>query len=294
MTDPLPVREILVTGARGKTGREVVAQLAARGVRVRAGSSRPGDPSGPVRVVPFDWDDRSTWAPAVRGADAIYLMRPEVADAGDRVAEVVSKAPGTHVVLLSEQGVADLPEASWEGAVERAVTEHADSWTLLRPSWFQQMLTDPRFFLAPLRRDGVLPLTTGGAPIAFVDTRDIAAVAVAALLHPQESTGVAYEPTGPEPLTLAEVADLVGAAAGRAVAAVDVPLDDAVAGTPPWLEQVLRGLLLRVRDGVFARVTDDVQRVTGRPPGSVAQFAREHAGHWRDDLRHQEARPTTR
>ena len=272
--------EILVTGARGKTGREVVAQLAARGVAVRAGSSEPRDAAESIRPVRFAWDDPATWAEAVRGVDAVYLMRPEVADAAARVAELVSTVPDAHIVLLSEQGAGELPDASWERGVERAVTDRARTWTLLRPSWFHQVLTDPRFYLGPIRRDGVLPLSTGGASIAFVDARDIAAVAVSALLGAEGSVGAAYEITGPQALSLQDVADLVGSAAGRSVVAVDVPLDDAVAGMPPWLTDVLRGLFQRVRDGVFGRVTDDVQRVTGTPAISVAAFAREHADLW--------------
>lgn len=273
--------EVLVTGARGKTGREVVAQLAARGVVVRAGSSDPRDAAGPVRPVRFAWDEPATWAPAVQGAGAIYLMRPEVADSAARVAELVSLAPDAHIVLLSEQGAGDQPDMSWERGVERVVTDGARIWTLLRPSWFHQVLTDPRFYLGSIQRDAVLPLSTGGASIAFVDARDIAAVAVSALLDPEGSAGAAYEITGPQALTLQDVADVVGDAAGRAVTAVDVPLEDAVAGMPPWLTDVLRGLFQRVHDGVFGRVTEDVERVTGTPPISVAAFAREHADLWR-------------
>lgn len=280
MPESRAVREVLVTGARGKTGREVVAQLASRGATVRAGSSVPGRSTTAVRQVRFDWADPTSWAPAASGVDALYLMRPEVPDAAARVADVVAAAPDAHVVLLSEQGVDALAGDSWEGSVEAAVTAGARTWTLLRPSWFDQVLTDPRFFLGSIREDRRLPLSTGGGAIAFVDTRDIAAVAVAALLDPDGTAGAAYEVTGPEALTLQAVADLVGAATGHPVVAVDPPLEDALAGMPSWLADVLRGLLLRVRDGVFARVTDDVERVTGRPPVSVEQFVREHAALW--------------
>lgn len=273
-----------VTGARGKTGREVVAQLADRGVPVRAGSSVPGDATGTVQPVLFDWDEPATWPAAVAGADAMYVMRPDVEDSPARVAELVALKPDAHVVLLSEQGAEALPETSWPREVERAVTDQATSWTVLRPSWFHQVLTDPRYYLGSIQRDGVLPLSSGGGSIAFVDARDIAAVAVAALLDVDRNAGAAYELTGPEALTVQNVADLVADASGRRVVAVDPSLAEALAGLPPWLVDYLGDVLLRVRDGSFGRVTDDVQRVIGRPATSVAQFTREHADLWRGAL----------
>jgi uncharacterized protein YbjT (DUF2867 family) len=282
MTQPnVEDREVLVTGARGKTGREVVAQLAERGVSVRAGSSAPGQGAGTVRPVLFDWEEPATWREAVAGVDAVYLMRPDLEAAPDLVAGVVELQPQVHVVLLSEQGAGDYADPSWERSTERAVTEQARSWTLLRPSWFHQVLTDPRYYLDSIRDDGVLPLSGSPAKIAFVDARDIAAVAVAALLDPDGHSGAAYEITGPEGLSTGEVGDILAASLGRPVVAADAPVDDSDSGLPPWLADQWRLVMKRVSEGVFAQVTDDVERVTGRPPISVASFAEEYADVWR-------------
>ena len=278
------VRELLVTGARGKTGREVVAQLAARGVPVRAGSSRPGEATGTVRPVVFDWAEPATWRDAVAGVDAVYLMRPDLEDAPARVAELASLTPEAHVVLLSDQSAAALPDTTWERGAELGVTENVRRWTLLRPSWFHQVLTDTRYYVDSIRDDGVLPLPTSDARIAFVDARDIAAVAVAALLDPDASTGAAYEITGPEALTLKEVADLVAAASGRPVEAADPPIEDAVAGLEPWFAGLLTDVFVRVREGVFGEISGDVERIAGRSPISVATFVQEHADMWRQPV----------
>jgi uncharacterized protein YbjT (DUF2867 family) len=273
--------EVLVTGARGKTGREVVGQLAARRLPVRAGTSAPGEAAGTAHPVMFDWDDPATWREALAGVDTVYLMRPDVEDASARVGELVTMAPDAHVVLLSEQGAEDLEDTSWERSAELAVTERARTWTLLRPSWFHQVLTDPRYYLGSIREDGVLSLPTGGARISFVDARNIAAVAVSALLDRDGSAGAAYEITGPEPLTLKEVADLLTAASGRAVVAADPPIEEAVAGLPPWLVGQLSGVFRRVHDGVFGELSGDVERVTGYRPIPMASFVREHADLWK-------------
>ena len=225
---------VLVTGARGKTGREVAAQL--EGVEVRAGTSSPAAAGDGLTPVAFDWAQPDGWPAAVEGVGAIYLMRPDVEDAPERVGALVELAPQAHVVLLSEQGAGDLPADGWEQRTEAAVTERARSWTLLRPSWFQQVFTDERYFRDSLRDRGELALPSSGAGLAWVDARDIAAVAVAALLDPVAHDGRAYTITGPAALTVSRAAELIGAAAGRTVTAFDASIAEATAGMDGWLE----------------------------------------------------------
>ncbi len=272
---------VLVTGARGKTGREVVRLLSERGVPVRAGSRSPGAGSRFVDAVRFDWENPATWEEAVAGADAIYLMRPDLEDAPERVRELVRQAPEAHVVLLSEQGAGALRDTSWERRVETAVTGVAAGWTLIRPSWFHQVLTDPRFYLSSIRDEGSLSISSAGATIAFVDARDIAAVVVAALEDREHTAGEAYTVTGPAAMSVAEVAEVVSVVTGRPVRAVDPSPQEAVAGLDPWLAEIFGGVLARVRGGVFGEVTDDVLRLTGHPPRAVADFVREHEESWR-------------
>ncbi len=272
-------RTVFVTGARGKTGREVVAQLAERGdTEVRSGSSRSPQK---LTTVAFDWRDQSAWPKAVDGAHAIYLGRPAVEDAPERVTQLIAAAPGAHLVLVSEQGAQRVAADGWVRRVEDAVTGNASRWTILRPSWFQQVLTDPRYFLDTIRRDRTISLPTGGAPIAWVDTRDIAAVAVQAIVDPATHHGKAYTVTGPEAVTTADIAAEISAAIGAKVTAVVPPLESSLAGAPPWLADVAGGMFGRVHDGTFAQVSDAVERVAGRSPRTVKKFITEHADLWR-------------
>ncbi|MBU1801123.1 MAG: NAD(P)H-binding protein [Actinobacteria bacterium] len=276
-------RTVLVTGARGKTGREVARQLAVLpDVEVRAGSSQPGlaGHDQPGRAVRFDWHDPDTWPEASAGADAIYLMRPDLPDAEDLVAGLVGRNPTSHVVLLSEQSAEVLDDDQWVRRVENAVTERASSWTVLRPSWFQQVLTDPRYFRDSIRDDRLLSLTTGGAPIAWVDTRDIAAVAVAALLDPAAHHGQHHTLTGPEAVAVDELAQSLSAQVGERVTAVDPALSEALHGMEPWLTDILDGLYRRVREGAFAETTGAVETITGHPPRTVEDFISEHRAQW--------------
>ncbi|ADG76262.1 NmrA family protein [Cellulomonas flavigena DSM 20109] len=271
-------RTVLVTGARGKTGREVVSQLVGRGgAEVRGGSSRP--PQAPT-TVRFDWHDPSTWPAAVDGVDAIYLARPDVQDAPGLVERLVAAAPDAHVVLLSEQGAERVAPDGWVRQVEDAVTGNARRWTILRPSWFQQVLTDPRYFLEAIRQGRTISLPTDGAPIAWVDTRDIAAVAVQAIADPASHHGLAHTITGPQAVTTSRIAAEISAATGIEVTA-HVPALSQALPDDPWLAGVLEEMFGRVHDGTFADVTDTVERVTGRTPRTIEAFVAEHAALWR-------------
>jgi uncharacterized protein YbjT (DUF2867 family) len=273
-------RTVLVTGARGKTGGEVVSQLRHHpGVVVRAGSSQPA--RHPSATVPFDWHDPATWPEAVNGADAIYLMRPDIPDAPERVAGLVDLSPDAHVVLLSEQGATRLPPEHWVRRVEDAVVARAAVWTLLRPSWFHQVLTDTRFYRDSIRTDGVLSLPSGGAPIAWVDARDIAAVAVAAVLAPAAHHEQAYTLTGPAAIPVGAVAEELSARLGQPVRAEDPPARQALHGLDPWTTDILDNLYDRVRRGEFAEISPAIEHITGRRPIALGTFIEAHLDQWR-------------
>jgi uncharacterized protein YbjT (DUF2867 family) len=142
------------------------------------------------------------------------------------------------------------------------------------------VFTDDRYFRRDIADRGVLAMPTGGAAVSWVDARDIADVAVEALTAAGH-TGAAYTISGPDALRLDEVARLLGGAIGRPVRAVDQSQADAVAGLEPWFVALLHDVYERVRAGRFADVTDDVERVTGRPARSLAAFIAEHVSAWR-------------
>lgn len=277
-------RVVLVTGARGKTGREVVARLReAPGVTVRAGSSQPGGvpAAATARPVEFDWHTPATWPKAVEGAHAVYLMRPDLPDAPELIAGLVDLNPQAHVVLLSEQGTTRLAPDHWARRVEDAVTTRAAAWTLLRPSWFHQVLTDRRFYRDGIRTHRVLSLPSGGGAIAWVDARDIAAVTVAVLRAPDRHRGRAYTLTGPEALPVAAVAAELSARLGEPVHADDPPVAQTLDGLDPWTAGILEDLYARVRRGEFGELSPAVAEVTGRPPTSMSEFIDAHLDQWR-------------
>ncbi|GGM09423.1 NmrA family NAD(P)-binding protein [Micromonospora yangpuensis] len=272
-TEAGPTR-VLVTGVRGKTGVPLAELLLAHpGVEVRGGSSDPSsvDIDG-VRPTAFSWDDPAGWAAATAGVDAVYVVRPDRADAPELVGALLAEtSPGTRIVLLSEQDADYTGADGWAPRVERAVRDSGRTWTMLRPSWFMQVLTDPRFYRDQIADTGQLPFPGADAQLAWIDARDIAAVAERALLTDGHA-GQVYELTGPEALTLPRTAKLISAAAGHPVTHRELTIDEAVEGSSGFDRFLFALTFERVHAGSFSVVTDTVQRVTGRPARSLQAF----------------------
>lgn len=270
----MTTRRVLVTGVRGKTGAPLAELLAARAdVEVLGGSSDPTTVSlAGVRPTAFSWDDPAAWPAATEAIDAVYVVRPDRADAPELVGALLDVVPaGAHVVLLSEQAADQVGPDGWAVRVERAVRDGSRSWTVLRPSWFMQVFTDPRSYRDQLTEAGELPFASGGASVAWIDARDIAAVAERALLDDGHA-GAVHELTGPASLSLPRTAQLLGLGLGRPVVHREQSVEDAVAGTEGFEQELTAITFQRVRAGVFAGVTDTVERLTGRPARSLQAF----------------------
>lgn len=276
------VTRVLVTGVRGKTGVPLAELLRARaGVEVLGGSSDPGtvDLDG-VRPVRFSWDDPAGWAAATEDVDAVYLVRPDRVDAPELTGQLLEVLPpACRVVLLSERDADQMGPEGWAPRVERVVRGSGRRWTVLRPSWFMQVLVDPRFYLDVLRDTGELPFAAGGADVAWIDARDIAAVAERALLD-DDLAGRVLELSGPESLSLPRAAELLTRVVGRPVAHREISVEESAAGAEGFERELTVLTSERVRAGVFAGVTDEVERVTGRPARSLAAFLDDTAAVW--------------
>ncbi|GAB3855200.1 NAD(P)H-binding protein [Micromonospora andamanensis] len=264
---------VLVTGVRGKTGLALARLLVERpSIDVLGGSSNPDSVDiGGVRPIAFSWDDPSGWSAATDGVDAMYIVRPDRADAPDLIGALLTETPTrTRIVLLSEQDADYMGTDGWAPRAERAVRDSGHAWTILRPSWFMQVFTDPRFYRDQIAQ-GELPFSSGGARLAWIDARDIAAVAERALLD-EGHAGQVHELTGPEALSLPQTVELLSAAAGHPVALRELTVDEVVDGITGFERELFALTFERVRAGSFAAVTDSVERVTGRPARTLRAF----------------------
>jgi uncharacterized protein YbjT (DUF2867 family) len=263
---------ILVLGGTGKTGRRIVDRLQAADVPVRVGS-RAAEP-------PFDWDDRSTWAAALDGVRAVYISYyPDLAVPGAR--DAIEAFTG-HAL---EQGVRRLVLLSGRGEVEAQLAERAlqasgADWTIVRCSWFNQNFSES-FFLEPVLSGSVM-LPAGDVGEPFVDTDDVADVAVAALTDDRH-VGELYELTGPRLISFADAVAEIARVLGKDAHYVQIPMDAFAAGlaeqgAPDDVVEFMRYLFGEVLDGRNAYVTDGVQRALAREPRDFADFARDAAG----------------
>lgn len=210
---------ILVTGPSGNVGRPVVEQLVARGAEVRCGVRRP-DGAGlgaGTTTAHLDFEAPETFAPAVAGCDAVFLLRPpaisRVGPTLNRFVDVARGAGVRHVVFLSVAGAARNPIVPHH-RVEQHLRRHGPAHTILRPGFFAENLTSayPEDI-----REGRLYVPAGDGRVAFVDARDLGEVAAGALLREPARRRTAYLLTGPEALGFDDVARLLSERLGRPV-----------------------------------------------------------------------------
>jgi uncharacterized protein YbjT (DUF2867 family) len=278
---------VLVTGATGNVGRPVLAGLRGAGVAVRA-AVRPGSApgAGPAAVVPFDWEVPATWPAAFAGVSSVLVVRPPHLSRPKRqmlpALDAALAAGVRHVVLLSLQG-AEGNRVVPHAALEAWCRGSGVGWTFVRPSFFMQNLTGTHRL--EIRDQDRLVVPAGDGATAFVDTEDVAAVAVAALLDPATHTGRAWTPTGPAALTYAEVTGVLSRELGRPIAYTRPGLlryaRHARRSGMPWgMVAVTAGIYTVARLGRAGGLTDDVRAVTGREPTDLAAFVRRERAAW--------------
>ncbi|MEV5934192.1 NmrA family NAD(P)-binding protein [Streptomyces sp. NPDC052079] len=266
---------LVVTGASGRTGSRVARAAAAAGLTVRAASRATG----------FDWADRSTWAGALRGADAAYLVHhadvgaPGTAEAVGELAGVALGLGVRRLVLLSARGEDQALPA------EEALRASGADWTVVRAAWFAQNFSEGPL-VEELRR-GELVFPAGEVAEPFVDVRDIADVTVAALTGGERYAGRTLTVTGPQLLTWREAVAEIAAATGRPLAYRPLPARDYEKalvgfGVPAEEAAFLTEVFETLLDGRNARVEDGVRQVLGREPRDFAEFVAEEAaaGTW--------------
>ncbi|GAA2202090.1 NAD(P)H-binding protein [Streptomyces bangladeshensis] len=273
---------ILVTGATGNVGGEVVEALARAGEPVRALVRRPVEPSAwqadKVEQAVGDLNDPSSLAPALDDVRGVFLL-PGYRDMPGLL-DRMRRAGVERVVLLSSLATVatDTRNVLSEYMIgsETAVRESGLAWTFLRPNAF---MSNALRWLPQLRAGDVVRDSFGTVPVASVDPYDIAAVAVRALLDPGHDKRV-HALSGPEPLLPAQRLAILGEALGRnlrfhALSDEEGRTEMAAAGVP---EPYIRAFFRFYGDGTLdeSQVYPTVEEVTGRPPRSFREWAAAH------------------
>jgi uncharacterized protein YbjT (DUF2867 family) len=279
--------KILVIGSRGTVGQHLVKILSEAGEQVRAATTalEQYQAAKGVEPVRFDLADASPYAAALDGVDRVFLLAPTgYLNPYELLApfvDAVTRDQNRKIVLQTAMGVT-ADDGIDLRRVELLIEKSGAPYVFLRPNWFSDNFHS---YWLEMVKHGVIALPVGDSRTSFIDARDIAASAAAAL-QSQRFDCRAFALTGSESLTYVEAAAQLSQAVGREITFVDV--DEATfiqsmmaAGVPEANAGFLAGILGMVKAGYAAAVTPDVQELTGRAPITVAQYARDYAGRWK-------------
>ncbi len=281
--------QLAITGATGEVGRRVVTRLAERGVPMRLIARDPN------RCPPVDADirvassylDTDAMRRALDGIETVFLVSGR--EDKDRLqhhfsAVDAARAAGVErIVYLSFLGAspnATFTLARQHWATEDRIRESGVRFSFLRSSLYADFV--PYFTGA----DGVIRGPAGDGRVAWVARDDIADVVVAVLLTDGHD-GATYDNTGPESLTMAETAEILGRVTGRSVSYYNETLEEAwesrrPTGAPDWEIEGWITSYQAIATGELDVVSDTVERVAGHPPQSLDAFLQANAGLWKD------------
>ncbi|MEU6832902.1 NAD(P)H-binding protein [Nocardia beijingensis] len=276
---------IVITGATGTIGSEIIRQLSSRGAAIRAVTRDPdrADVPAGVEVARGDYTDVASMAKAMAGAEAAFVvgvLGPEYAELDRALIATARDAGVGRIVKLSAIGTGDPGlgrVGTWHMPGEQAARESGVDWTILRPSSFA---SNTLSWAAVIRAGQPVPNMTGDAAQGVVDPRDVAGVAVEALVSAGHA-GRIYTLTGPELLTTHDLAATLATVTGHPVDVTDIPETEARA------HMLASGMSVEFADGALAGqeyvraghnaiVTPDVVEILGRAR-SFAEWATDHA-----------------
>ncbi|POX42891.1 nucleoside-diphosphate sugar epimerase [Streptomyces sp. Ru73] len=276
---------ILVTGATGNVGSELVTQLAAAGVPVRAMTRSPEKARFPdgVEVVAGDFDKPETLPAALAGADRVFVVPPGYGPEGpvqERTLVAAAREAGVkHLVKLSTSGVgfgATDPLTSGHRQGEQVIQESGLEWTILRPGTFMVYLYG---YADTISKERTMYVTEGDPVSAMIHPRDIASVAFK-VLTTSGHEGQAYTLTGGEALSPQRQGEIVGAALGQEITVVERTQAetqaefDRLGWGGPRLEALLE--LKRQSAAWDWKISDAVEQITGKAPLTLRDWVDEH------------------
>ena len=292
---------ILVTGATGTVGSEVVKQiLSAKGEKgeegmiVKAAARSANDSTFrnlELQVVQLDYNKPDTLSATLRDADKLFLLTPFQSNMVDLTSNLVNEAKKAGVKYIVKQSVlgADAEPAITPSRLHRQaemiIEESGIPFTFLRPNFFMQNFVT--FYSHFIKTQGAFYVPAGDAKASFVDVRDIAAVAVQVLNGNKNGEskhiGKAYDITGGEAISYGQAAEILSKEIGKKVNYVNISDEDTRKGmkdmgADEWTISSMVELFGATRADYLSEVSPAVEQITGNKPITFSQFARDYAG----------------
>jgi uncharacterized protein YbjT (DUF2867 family) len=277
---------ILISGATGNVGKELVELLVDKGEQIRVlvrDDRKVAHLGNRVEVVIGDLDKPDTLAATMQGIDRLYFVTP-VTEQVLNLLEAARKAGVRHVVKQSTiEADRSLGPGKWHREQEELIKSMGFAWTFIRPTMF--MSNTIEWWSATIKAQNAVYFPGGNGKVSPVDARDVAAVACAVLTQPGHE-GQIYALTGPEVLTIGEMVQVVARVLGKPLRYVNVPAFLAAIwlrrfGMSPELVRALMETLRALRRNEYAYITDVVERVGADKPGTFEAWCRDHVGAFR-------------
>jgi uncharacterized protein YbjT (DUF2867 family) len=280
---------ILITGASGNVGREVLKQISEAGAHVRAAYQSPQKaaegPAG-VETVIVDFNRSETLRAALTDIDRVFLVGPvasNLLELEGKATDEIKRAGVKHLVKLSAMGTRAATFPRQHAESEDRIRNCGVPWTFLRPNGFMQNMVI--YNARTLREQDAFYGSQGEGKVSLVDIRDVAAVAVRILIEDGHA-GRTYTLAGLEALSNSRIAEILTAALGRKIRYVNLPPEQMRqallgAGVSEWTANGILDLETLYRDGGASTVTRDIELVLERQPITYEQFARDYASRLR-------------
>jgi uncharacterized protein YbjT (DUF2867 family) len=294
-------KTILVTGATGTVGSEVIKHLAALSssanynIRAAVHSKTKSDQlrqfeDKGVEIVDLDFTKQETVVHALNNVDKVFLQTlpvPNIADISSNLINEAKKSNVKYIVKLSAMGAGSEPESTilqLHGEEENIIKDSGIPYTFLRPPAFMQNFVTQ--FGHTIRTQNAFYVPAGDAKMSFIDARDIATTTVAILTNNdgerQHHKNKNYDITGQDALSYGQAADILCNEIGRKISYIDISEDDVrkgmkQIGVDNWSIDIMIELFRIIRAGYGSETTNEVEHIIGRKPIPFAQFVRDYA-----------------
>jgi uncharacterized protein YbjT (DUF2867 family) len=287
------VETILVSGATGTVGSEVIKQLSSHkdvNIKVAARSVEKikNLEAAKVKAVSIDYKKPESLKEALKNVDKLFLLTPDVPNAHELASNLVNEAKRAGVRYIVKQSIMGADEGAEVGTMrlhreaEKIIEESEIAYTFLRPNEFMQNFIN--FHSPSIKSNGAFYLPMANAKVSVVDVRDIAAVAVKALTENGDNkyNNKTYLITGPEALSYHQMAELFSNATGKKISYVNISDEEARAAMKEmdmdhWLINTISELYNYFKKEYASQVSSAVEEVTGRKPISFSRFTRDYA-----------------
>ncbi|MEO8609647.1 MAG: SDR family oxidoreductase [Chloroflexota bacterium] len=276
---------ILITGATGNVGREVIRVFPEKSLLRAAVSDMGRACDNQIEHIHFNFEDAATYPSALQDVRSVFLMRPpQISNVKKYIAPVIDAAQAAgveHIVFLSIVGVDKNPLVPHH-KIENLLRASGMDWTFLRASFFMQNLNTTHREEIGVRGEIAVPV--GKSKTSFIDVRDIGAIGAKALTEPGYRNH-AYTLTGSEALDYFQIADTMTSVLGKPIRYVNPSLPRFVraqltAGRPLGFTLVMSALYTLTRFGTAATVTQDTENLLGRPPILFRQYVEDYCHAW--------------